>query len=327
MPKVSVCIPSYNGARYLGETIESVLAQDSSDYELVICDNASTDDTPRVARSFPDRRVRYVRFDAFVSQSANWDRCLDLAAGDYVVLLHADDLVRPGFLRRALAVLDAHRDVALVHCSVQHIAADGAPLHIQKLYDEDRVDTGDALCRRLLIDGCVVNPAGVMVRRTAYEAAGRFSEEIVWGADWHMWLRIALHNRVAYLAEPLAVYRQHPESGTSRVMATGRQARDEVWLMEDIFGEISRTRPDLLVLRRQAFRQIAHRTWCFAEDMCRRGLVGPARANLRKAVAINPAMILEGRYWALWVSTCFGYQSFQRARVFKRRLAIRSGGK
>ena len=103
MPKVSVCIPSYNGARYLGETIASVLAQDSSDYELVICDNASTDDTPRVGRSFPDRRVRYVRFDAFVSQSANWDRCLDLAAGDYVVLLHADDLIRPGFLRRASA--------------------------------------------------------------------------------------------------------------------------------------------------------------------------------------------------------------------------------
>ena len=118
MPLISVCIPAYNTARYLPEAIESVLAQAFSDYELVICDNASTDDTPEICRRYDDPRIRYVRFEEFVGQAANWNRCLKLATGKYVVLLHADDALRPCFLKRAAEVLDNNPAVGLVHCSV-----------------------------------------------------------------------------------------------------------------------------------------------------------------------------------------------------------------
>jgi len=208
--------------------------------------------------------------------------------------------------------------VGLVHCSVQHIDDAGSPLYMQCLHAEDRTGPGEELVRRLLLEGCVVNPAGVMVRRQAYEQAGRFAEHIVWGIDWHMWLRIALEWPVAYLAEPLALYRQHPAGDTSSVMSTARNGRDEEWLIKDIFRRVETSRPGLLALRPQAMRQVAHRTWCFAEEMCRHGLGRSARRGLRKSVSIWPAMIVEGRTWTLWAATYLGYGWFLWFQAWKR---------
>jgi glycosyltransferase involved in cell wall biosynthesis len=324
MPSISVCIPTYNTARYIGEAIKSVLGQDYQDYELVICDNASTDETSDICRRFDDPRVRYVRFNEFVGQAANWNRCLDLARGEYVVLLHSDDVLLPAFLRRAAETLDRHPQVGLVHCSVQHISQNNSPLYLQKLYDADVIDAEEKLLRKLLLDGCVVNPAGVMVRREVYETVGKFTEQIVWGVDWHMWTRIALQQKVAYLAEPLALYRQHQQSGTTGVMATARNGSDEVWMMDDIFSLIPADRSDLQVLYNQAIRQVAHRTWCFAEDMCRQGFDSATRAGVKRAVSIRPAMLLERRVWALWAASYLGYDWFTRIYRMKREISLAS---
>src|SRR5438105_14327682 len=98
MPKVSVFVPTYNTAQYLGVAIESVLAQAFGDFELVVCDNASTDTTPELCGRYGDPRLRYVRFDELVGQAANRNRCLDLATGEYIILLHSDDELLPEFL-------------------------------------------------------------------------------------------------------------------------------------------------------------------------------------------------------------------------------------
>ena len=318
MPRVSVCIPTYNTARYLAEAIESVLQQEFNDYELVICDNASTDETPEICGRY--ERIRYVRFDEFVGQAGNWNRCLELGTGEYVVLLHADDVLQPSFLKRAVAALENNPSAGLVHCSVEHIDQSGTPLYLQKLYDEDRIEPGEALFERLLLEGCVVNPAGVMVRRNVYDDVGRFTEEIVWGVDWHMWMRVALHSQVAYLADTLAQYRHHPQSGTSGVMATARNGKDEMWMLEDIFRQIPASRADIHALHKRAKHQSAHRTWCFAEELCRLGLMQAARANLKRAISIRPAMLVDGRFWTLWAATVFGYEWFDRMRTWKHRL-------
>jgi glycosyltransferase involved in cell wall biosynthesis len=320
MPKISICIPTYNSARYLGAAIESALAQDAGDFEVVVCDNASTDETPELIRKYAtDSRLRPVRYEQLVGQAANWNRCLDLARGEYIVLLHADDVLRPAFIRRAAEIIDANPDVGLVHCAVQHVDTNLAPLHLQSLFDEDRVDREGDLLRRLLLDGCVVNPCGVMVRRSVYERIGRFTEEIVWGVDWHMWIRVALCGPAAYLSETLALYRQHAQSGTSGVMATARNGLDELWMMKDIFARIPAERADLHALQPQVIRGIAHRTWCFAEEMCRLGYRRAARAGIRRAVGIRPAMLADPKVWGLWLATWLGYGWFTALHTWKQR--------
>jgi glycosyltransferase involved in cell wall biosynthesis len=326
VPKVSVCIPTYNTAKYLPEAIESALKQEYADFELVVCDNASTDGTPELCQRYADPRLRYVRHEQLVGQAENWNRCLDLARGDYVILLHADDVLLPPFLSRAAEVMGRDAAVGLVHCAVQHIDPDGAPMCVHRLYDEDRIDPGEVRFRQLLEQGCLINPAGVLVRRTIYEAVGRFTTEIVWGVDWHMWLRASLRGPVGYLAEPLALYRQHPHSGTSGVMATGRTGPDELWAMEDVFRGIPAARKDLLALRRRARARVAHRTWCHAEAMCRAGFPAAARVGIRKAVAIHAPILLRPSVWGLLAATYVGYGWFERIRGWKRALTLSPAG-
>jgi glycosyltransferase involved in cell wall biosynthesis len=320
-PRVSVCIPSYNAARFLPAAIESVLAQEFADFELVVSDDASSDDTVAVCAHYTDPRFRFVRSADRLGQAGNWNRCVELARSEYVILLHADDELSRRYLERAVAVLDAHDEVGLVHCAAQHIDEIGNPLLLQTLLDEDLVDRCDVVLRRLLLDGCVINPAGVMVRRRAYERAGPFTDRIVWGVDWHMWIRVALQGPVAYLAEPLARYREHGHSGTSAVMASGRNARDEKWAIEDLFDRVRETRPDLYELKVPALRGVAHRTWCFAETMCELGDMGAARVGLRNALGIWPGMIAQPRVVGLWAATYTGYRWFAAVHALKRWLA------
>src|SRR5436305_739298 len=189
LPKVTVCMPAYNAGPYIGRAIESVLCQRFDDFELVVCDDASSDETLEVCRQYDDARLRVERSEHRLGQSGNWNRCLELARGDYVILLHADDELRPAFLEQAVRALDENEDVGLVHCTVQHVDETGSPLTIQKLFEADTVDRDEVILRRLLLEGCIINPAGVLVRRSAFVAAGPFTDRIVWGVDWHMWIR------------------------------------------------------------------------------------------------------------------------------------------
>lgn len=320
-PKVSVCIPTYNAAAFLPAAIESVLAQQHADFEIVVSDDASDDETQTICRRYDDPRFRVSKSDRRLGQSGNWNRCLDLANGEYVILLHADDELRPGYLERAVAIFDANEDVGLVHCAVRHVDEAGQPLTLQRLFSADTVDRDGETLRHLLLDGCVISPAGVTVRRTVYADVGRFTDRIVWGVDWHMWIRIALRYPVAYLSEPFALYRDHAQSGTAAVMASGRNARDERWAIDDLFALIESARPDLRGLKPDAVRGVAHRTWCFAEAMCARGEMAAARTGIRNAIRIWPGMLGESRTWALWAATFTGYRSFAAAHERKQRLA------
>lgn len=313
--RISVCIPVYNGAAFLAAAVESALGQDAPDFEVVVCDNASTDGTSEIAARFGSR-IRHERFEDHVGQAANWNRCLRLAGGDHVVLLHADDLLLPGHLKAAAAMLDSHPRAGFVHCAVQHIAEDGKPLRLQRLQLEDGLEDGHAFVRRLLTDGCIVNPAGPMIRRAALDAAGPFAEQIVWGVDWQMWIRLALTADVAYLASPLAAYRHHGGSGTTAVFASGRHTRDETWAVEDLAA----SRSDFASLAGLAWSGVARRAWFRAEEACQAGALREARAGLRAAVALDPRLLLAPRTWALGLATFFGYDLFETARRWKSRL-------
>lgn len=323
--RVSVCIPTYNTARFLPATIESVLAQTYADFELVVCDNASTDATPELCARYDDSRLRIVRFEELVGQAANWNRCVELAQGELVILLHADDLLQPEYLERAVAALDATPKAAWLFCGAEHVDVDVRHLRFQRAYPEGRHVPGRELARRLLLEGCLINPAGVLVRRSAYAAVGRFTEAIVWGVDWHMWTRLALHGDAVYLAEPLAQYRIHGQSGTSGVMATARNGKDEVWMMNDLFRLLPPDCAELQALRGQVFREVAHRTWCFAEEMCQTGFPQAARAQLRRAASIRPALWLDPKFWALGAATFVGYDRFARLHRWKAGAAAKSG--
>ncbi len=126
-PRVSIGIPVYNGARYVGEAIGSVLAQTFSDFELIICDNASTDGTQAACEALAarDERVRYYRNERNLGAARNFNRAFDLARGEYFKWLAADDLVAPSYIERCVEALNAAPGAVLAYTQASGIDPDG----------------------------------------------------------------------------------------------------------------------------------------------------------------------------------------------------------
>jgi glycosyltransferase involved in cell wall biosynthesis len=138
-PRVSVGMPVYNGARYVGQAIESVLGQTCSDLELIVSDNGSTDATPSICRDYADRdhRVVFVRSEENRGATWNFNRVAALARGTYFRWAAADDVIDPEYLRRCLEVLDSDPSVVLCHSAVRLIGPDGATLELTSEFDDD----------------------------------------------------------------------------------------------------------------------------------------------------------------------------------------------
>lgn len=126
-PQVSIGLPVYNGEDYLAESLSSILDQTYTDFELIICDNASTDETESICRSFAseDSRIRYYRNDENLGAAKNYNRTLRLAQGDYFRWACHDDKLEPRCLEACVEVLDQHPEVALAYPQTQLIDGEG----------------------------------------------------------------------------------------------------------------------------------------------------------------------------------------------------------
>ena len=131
-PILTIGLPVYNGARYLEASVDSILSQSFRDLELIISDNASTDDTEAIGRALTGRdpRVRYLRNDANVGIAANFNLLVPLASGRLFKWATADDQLRPGFLARCVSTLESDQSVVLAYTKTEFVDEDGAPLDI-----------------------------------------------------------------------------------------------------------------------------------------------------------------------------------------------------
>ncbi|RIK83987.1 MAG: hypothetical protein DCC67_05400 [Planctomycetota bacterium] len=166
---MSVCLPTFNRGRCLGDAIRSVLAQCFDDYELVVVDNASTDDTQSVIGSFDDPRIRNLRFSTTVSMYANHNRCVRSAQGEWVAFLHSDDQYPPDYLRRLAAELRSSPPADIV-CNAQYPLGEH-PLALQPGSNEPL----KTLAFTVIMDGH--SPSGSAYRRERFAEYGYFNEE------------------------------------------------------------------------------------------------------------------------------------------------------
>ncbi|MCI0813819.1 MAG: glycosyltransferase [Chloroflexi bacterium] len=207
-PKVSVVIPTYNRAHLIGETLESVLAQTFSDYEIVVVDDGSIDDTRSVvARVAPQARYIYQK-NTGIPEVLNV--CVRAARGEYIQHLGSDDVLIDDTLARSVALLDAHPDVALVHGAAWLIDGESKRLSISRptFATGDYIRSGREEIRDLLFSNHIVAPT-VMVRRQVMLETGLFDGRFGLYEDWNLWTRIAKKHDIAYSHEPLVNYRVH----------------------------------------------------------------------------------------------------------------------
>ena len=115
-PLVSICIPTYNSSIFLQHTLNSVLSQSYENIEVILCDDASTDNTIEIIESYQDYRIKLFRNPKNLGVAENWNRCISLANGDFIKMMGADDTLYPDCMKEQAAIFqkDIHQEISLV---------------------------------------------------------------------------------------------------------------------------------------------------------------------------------------------------------------------
>lgn len=202
MSTVSVLMTAFNRARFIGESIRSVRASSFTDWELIVVDDASEDDTLRAAREAAsgDARIRIHANERNLGDYPNRNRAASLAGGTYLKYLDSDDRLAPDGLRSMVECMERHPEVALGLCDTRAEPGREYPY----VLPPEEAYRAEFLGRGVL----GVGPTGTILRRDAFEAAGGFRVPR-WLGDWDLWLRLACRAPVAVLRPDLVAWREH----------------------------------------------------------------------------------------------------------------------
>ncbi len=234
-PLISVCIPTYHGAAHLSATIDSVLKQTLSDFELVIIDDNSPDDTAKVVAAYSDSRIRYLRNPVNLGPEGNWNRCLAEARGTYFKLLPQDDLLYPQSLERQAAILDSDfcNRIALVF-GVRNIINHAGHVITRRSYPNGCNGTLAAheLIRRCIRYGTnlIGEPGGVLFRKSTAEIVGKFDGSIPYVIDLDYWIRLLSYGDGYYLNDPVSAFRVSSSSWSVEIGS--RQSKQFISFIE-----------------------------------------------------------------------------------------------
>jgi glycosyltransferase involved in cell wall biosynthesis len=253
MPAVSVIVPNYNHARFLRRRIDSILAQTFQDFELILLDDCSTDNSRFILReSLSDPRVR-LEFNEVNSGSPfkQWNKGVRLAQGKYVWIAESDDYADVHLLEKLVAVLDKEPTVAFAYCQSWQVSDDDRPNGFADFYldylDPQRwkadfcVD-GYEECRNYFIfSNTVPNASAVVFRKATFERVGGADENFRLCGDWKLWVAMALTGKIAYLGEPLNYYRSHDTSVRSKSRKEELEVTESLQVTRWILDQITPT--------------------------------------------------------------------------------------
>lgn len=230
-PLVTVIVPTYNYGHYLPFCLESVVCQSYRDLEILVVDDASTDQTASIVDRIRDPRIRYERNSVRSGHTATFNRGLRSARGEYVTLLSADDFfAHRTSLAERVRVLDADPACDIVFGAAQQVDKSGQPVCATRRRKDTPTAETDffkvALQRNLIELRPLVYPGSELVRRRCYEESGLYNEGLDAYEDFDLWLRMSHDHRVRYLPQILVAKRTHTASQTRSNLASGRAYRD-----------------------------------------------------------------------------------------------------
>lgn len=204
-PLISVVLPTYNGSRYLNDSIKSVVEQTWKNWELILVDDCSTDATPEIIAGWmkTDSRIRYVRNETNLKLPRSLNRGFEMAAGDFLTWTSDDNLYRPTALQAMVGFLRAHPATGLVYADFSDIGEQGEV--IRDVYAAEPESLAEGNCVR----ACFMYPAEVRRR------IGNYDENKFLVEDWDYWLRIAHEFPLGCLHQNLYLYRWHANSLTT----------------------------------------------------------------------------------------------------------------
>jgi len=308
MPKVSVVMNCLNGERYLREAIDSVVAQTYPHWEIVFWDNASTDASPEIAKSYGER-IRYFRSPETYPLAKARKLALAEARREYVAFLDCDDIWQPRKLEKQIVLFEANPRVGLVFCDTEFFNEKGI---IRQLYKRKREKPLRGMVFRELLRRYFLSTETVVIRSKALDDLGAgFDERLNIMHDKDLFLKIACHYELDYVDEPLAQWRVHGGSWSHskyELSAAESELVLEKWLKTDPHFEETYAE-EVATFRRNIVLQRALGEW-------KNNKPERARRVLRDHQGFDPKMLIA------YVGTYLPSSTYLMARMFIHRFGV-----
>ena len=221
---VSVVVPTYNRAHLIGETIQSVIDQTYSNWELIIVDDGSEDDTRNIIDKFADKRIHYFKIDHCGIFGKVRNAGMQRANGDLIAFLDSDDLWKPEKLSYQLSLLKQNPDAAFIFGHGEQFGKGAIPPpQMEKFY------SGNVFIPLLLEERFVFYVPSVMFKKEVIQTVGYIDENLIIGSDMDFFLRMACHYNGIFSNEILVRIRKHDQSTSQRLeVASHREHRQMV---------------------------------------------------------------------------------------------------
>jgi glycosyltransferase involved in cell wall biosynthesis len=310
MPKVSVVIPAYNAMTYLPKTLDSVLQQTCTDFEVLIVNDGSTDEIAAWFATVTDDRVRLIS-QANQGLPGARNTGITEAKGEYIAFLDADDLWAPTKLEQQVQCLDAKPEVGLVYAWTLLIDRHG-----NSTGTVTAAQVEGNVWEKLLLGDVVGSGSAAMVRRSCFDRVGLFDRELTSIEDCDMWVRIAAEYPFAVIKEVLVYYRQHP-SGMSRNY--DRMAQNSRLKIDKNFERVPL---EILYLRPRAYGHAF--LWLAWKIMSDGGAVDRANHYARQAVLHYPQIRYSAKFLRLQLMlktiALFGADSYPQLKKLSYKL-------
>jgi glycosyltransferase involved in cell wall biosynthesis len=301
--RVSVVVPCYNGERYIGATLDAVLAQAGAELEVIVVDDGSRDGSAAlVEHHYP--QVRLIR-RANAGVAAARNSGIEAATGDWVAFCDADDIWLPGKLQAQFAAMEAVPGCRMSY-TAWHVWPSAEPRPTDALLTELAAAAGDEarwrgatgwLYPELLLD-CVVWTSTVLMQRSLLAEIGGFPTDLRIGEDYDLWLRASRVTRIERVARPFALYRQHPQSITRSAPSANYKGR----VIQSAIDRWGYAGPDGRRADEVIVRAMLAKTWSdYAAAQIAAGLSVAGRASVREALRLElghvPAWKLLIKSW------------------------------
>lgn len=316
-PTLSITVLNYNYGRFLPACLDSILAQTFDDFEVIIIDDCSTDNSREIIKPYlRDPRIRVIAHERNLGSVASLIEGTEVhSRGEFLTVISADDVIRhPNAFARQIELLRRHPRAVFCFSAHDRFSGEtGAILDVARLFSQDRVLDSRSAFYALLTDINVqVLHSGTIIRKTAYQACGGYRKDFKLTVDFALWTVLCLEGDVVYCADILYGWRRHERQMT--------QSFDKVWLfaseiLQAVHIACTRAEQRGIAPRSLRKRAIQSNLLMMALDDAFDGRTRLALARCAAALLLRPVEIVQARaFWALLLRVALGQRLFDVVR-------------
>lgn len=315
MPYISFVVTCYNFAPYIGECLESILGQKTlRDYEIIVIDDASTDESETIIRSYQDARIRYIRHETNRGAVATIQEGFLQARGEHIARIDGDDRYRSDYLEQVIPILERYPQVGFVYGDVAQMNVQGEIVQDpwtgvrSNIVHNGRDFMGDEYLA--LVMEHVVPVCTMMMRRAVLERVLPFPTELLF-MDWYLVLQLARDHQVYYMARTFADYRLHPQNRHRQLQTDRAYVPTVLSILDRVFSE-----PDRQAAKQQIRRRLYGGAYLrFGDSAFGAGQMKLARVYYRRALTYAPGCLMNPGFIRHYLATWIGAEGYARIKA------------